>query len=100
MVLLNTTKDKIRPGPLIITNGIRFFSLFVIIHFYKFDENFLLVKLVLLDKVIFWADASGTIETAMLDGTARSVVFQDPNAAFTGLALDAQFIYIVASNKR
>lgn len=55
---------------------------------------------VLLDQMIFWADARGTIEKAMLDGTARSVIFQDSNAAFTGLALDAQFIYIVASNKR
>lgn len=59
----------------------------------------MLGKLVLLDQIIFWADASGLIEKAMLDGTARSVVFQDSNAAFTGLALDAQFIYVAASNK-
>lgn len=52
------------------------------------------------NQMIFWADASGLIETAMLDGTARSVIFQGSKVDSIGLALNAQFIYITDTTTR
>lgn len=56
--------------------------------------------LLYLGQVIYWGYESGGIETANMDGSLRMTIYQDDAAAYTGLALDASYLYIADSNKR